>query len=81
MPQFNLSHRHKRHASWLAAIILAPIAVLWSWNTFMPDIFGLAEIKFKQALALTLLSLIASGVLFGGRGRRHMPPSQTKDSE
>ena len=40
-------------------IILA-FPLMWLWNALMPDIFGLMEIGFWQALGLNLLS----GILF-----------------
>lgn len=38
----------------LALILAYPIMLLW--NGLMPDIFGLKEITFMQALGLNLLS-------------------------
>ena len=44
---------------WLAimALIAALIAlpVMWLWDAVMPDLFGLKEITFLQALCLALL--------------------------
>jgi hypothetical protein len=43
------------------AILLAMIMALptmWLWNYIMPDIFGLIEINFYQALAMNVLSSI-----------------------
>lgn len=40
-------------------VILA-FPVMWLWNWLMPDIFGLAEIGFGQALGINLLT----GILF-----------------
>lgn len=39
----------------LYALILA-VPVMLLWNYVMPDIFGLSEINFWQALSLNLLS-------------------------
>jgi hypothetical protein len=36
--------------------ILLALPVMLLWNFVMPDVFGLTEITFWQALALTLLS-------------------------
>ena len=38
----------------LAALMALP--VMWLWNYVMPDVFGLTEIVFWQALALSMLS-------------------------
>jgi len=38
----------------IAFVMAIPVMLLW--NYFMPDMFGLAEINFWQALALSLLS-------------------------
>ena len=35
---------------------LFTLPVMWLWNALMPDIFGLVEIGFWQALGLSLLS-------------------------
>lgn len=41
---------------------LLTLLLQWLWNITMPDVFGLKEITFWQALRL----LIISGLLFGG---------------
>ena len=46
-------------------IFLGGIVVQWLWNWLMPDIFGLRELGFWEALGLLALSRI----LFGGFGR------------
>lgn len=38
----------------LYALLLA-LPVMWIWNYLMPDLFGLKEIGFWQALCLNLL--------------------------
>jgi len=38
----------------IAVVITFPL--MWCWNYVMPDLFGLAEINFWQALVLSLLS-------------------------
>ena len=48
----------------LIAIVFAGIAILWSWNTLAVDLFGLAEMEFRHAVAM-VLSLIAIGSLVG----------------
>lgn len=55
-------------ASAIVAVVLLFIAILfglpvmWLWNALMPDIFGLKEIGFLQAVGLFLLC----GLLFKG---------------
>jgi hypothetical protein len=41
----------------LLAMIMA-LPTMWLWNYIMPDIFGLTEINFYQALAMNVLSSI-----------------------
>ena len=41
----------------LLAMIMA-LPTMWLWNYIMPDIFGLIEINFYQALAMNVLSSI-----------------------
>lgn len=60
-----------RHFRALLVILFAPIFILWAWNAFMPEIFGLAEIKYKHALALLILVGLG-GALLRPRARRHL---------
>lgn len=41
----------------LVAFLMA-LPLMWLWNWLMPDLFGLAEIGFWQALGINLLSSI-----------------------
>ena len=36
--------------------LLFALPTMWLWNALMPDIFGLTQITFWQALGLNLLS-------------------------
>lgn len=36
--------------------LLMTFPVMWLWNWLMPDIFGLVEINFWQALGINILS-------------------------
>lgn len=36
--------------------LIASLPVFWLWNWLMPEIFGLKEITWLQALGLSLLS-------------------------
>ena len=38
----------------LGALLILPI--MWCWNYVIPDLFGLENITWKQALALSMLS-------------------------
>jgi hypothetical protein len=46
-------------------ILLGGLVVQWLWNWLLPEIFGLRQITFWQALGLLALCRI----LFGGFGR------------
>jgi hypothetical protein len=48
-------------------ILLGGVAVQWLWNWLLPDIFGVRQITFWEALGLLALCRI----LFGGFGRGH----------
>ena len=41
-------------ATALSALLILPI--MWCWNYVMPDLFGLEQITWKKALALSMLS-------------------------
>ena len=41
-------------ATALGALLILPI--MWCWNYVIPDLFGLENITWKQALALSMLS-------------------------
>jgi hypothetical protein len=60
----------------LAALfaLLLGIVVQWLWNWLMPDIFGLKQITFWQAVGLLFLSKL----LFGGLRHHHGPPHPRK---
>ena len=53
----------------LLALVLS-IVVQWLWNWLMPDIFGLKQITYWQALGLIILGRL----LFGGLRHHHPPP-------
>ncbi len=45
-------------AHWLKVtlvLLASAVIVLWSWNAVMPEIFGLATVKYKHALGLLIL--------------------------
>lgn len=43
----------------IVALVMA-LPIMWLWNWLMPDIFGLIEIGFWQALGINIFS----GILF-----------------
>lgn len=58
-----------------ALAIVFGILVKWLWNALMPDIFGLPEIGYWQAVGLVVLA----HVLFGsGHGTHHHERSSRK---
>lgn len=48
----------------LVTALLVTLPVMWLWNALMPDIFGVVEIGFWQALGVSILS----SILFKGSG-------------
>jgi len=48
----------------LGLLAAGAIAVTWSWNTIVPDLTGLARLRFAEGLSLACLALV-SGALFG----------------
>jgi hypothetical protein len=50
-------------------ILLGGVVVQWLWNWLLPDLFGLRQITFWQALGLLALCRILFGSF--GRGGRH----------
>lgn len=53
----------------IAGVGLVGLAISALWNTLMPEIFGLHQISFWQALGLLVLSRILFGRFGGGSGR------------
>lgn len=47
-----------------ALAIVFGLIIQWLWNSLMPDIFGLPQVSYWQAVGLVVLSHI----LFGGHG-------------
>lgn len=44
-------------------LLIPSLILMWAWNVFMPSMFGLPEVTFLQALALSvLLSFVKSVV-------------------
>ncbi len=53
--------------------------VMLLWNALIPEIFGLMEITFWQAIGLLALSKILFGGNGFGRGRRHKRSFRMRD--
>ena len=66
------SHKHtsRSYLFLTGAMLAVPIAVLWSWNLVIPEIFGASPLEFRNALGLVLLGLIASIPFYARRGKR-----------
>jgi hypothetical protein len=52
----------------IATLLVSAVLVLWAWNTFVPEVFGLTAIQYKHSLALVVLGFGLSFVL-GNRTR------------
>lgn len=57
---------HKGHGrtigKYTLLIFVSCVAILWSWNSFAVEIFAAPEMKFKHALALEILFIVAVAV-------------------
>lgn len=55
----------------IALVIIAILVVIfrWLWNTTMPDVFGVKQLTFGQALKI----LILASILFGGHRVADVP--------
>lgn len=55
----------------IALVLIAVLVVIfrWLWNTTMPDVFGVKELTFGQALKI----LILASILFGGHRVADVP--------
>ena len=58
--------KFKQSLKIIAAVSFMAVCLNWAWNAFMPMMFELSEIRFREALALLLLLSIPSFLL----GRR-----------
>ncbi len=59
----------------LLFLALIPWVTLLLWNWLMPDIFGLTEISYWQALGLLILSKILFSGFTHGKHQHHKHPS------
>ena len=57
---------------WIAIVFALGVLAHVSWNMFAPDLFGLPEIRMKQALGLVVFAGLVGFLLTHGlRPRRH----------
>lgn len=57
-----------------ALAILFGLVIQWLWNALMPEIFGLPEVSYWQAVGIVVLSHI----LFGGHHSHDSGPKRRK---
>jgi len=63
----------------LAALVLIALLVVvfrWLWNTTMPEVFGVRQLTFGQALTTP----IPTSILFGGHRVADVPRGVAKES-
>jgi len=62
----------------IAVVLLAVLVIIfrWLWNTTMPDVFGVKELSFGQAVKI----LILAGILFGGHRVADVPKQVAEES-
>lgn len=53
----------------LALVAILVVIFRWLWNTTMPEVFGIRELSFWQAVRILLLA----GILFGGHRAVEVP--------
>lgn len=64
----------------LIALVLIAILVFvfrWLWNSTMPDVFGVKQLSFGQALKIMILA----GILFGGHRVVEVPQEMANEAE
>jgi hypothetical protein len=65
--------------AFLLFILLGGLVVQWLWNWLLPDIFGLRQITFWQALGLLALCRILFGSFGRGGGHRRDTRSRRRE--
>lgn len=77
MSKFNLRHfrnSYPRSAGFVAvtgALTTATVIVLFAWNSFAVPVLDADTLRFKEALGLTLLAVVAGRLLAPARRRKH----------
>lgn len=59
----------------LVLIAIFTIVFRWLWNTTMPDVFGVKQLSFGQALKI----LILASILFGGHRVVQVPEEAAQE--
>ena len=61
----------------IAFVLIAIFTVVfrWLWNTTMPDVFGVKQLSFGQALKI----LILASILFGGHRVVQVPEEAAQE--
>jgi hypothetical protein len=62
-----------RGSLWLLGLLGLSILIQAAWNMVVPEIFGLAALRYPQAVALLVLAGIAAGLLRFAVGAGHGP--------
>lgn len=65
----------------IGLIILCGFVTMWLWNALMPDIFGLIEIDYWQAVGLLILFKILFTGFGGGSNSNSSSKKKDKSSE
>ncbi|TRX61368.1 hypothetical protein FNH22_04745 [Fulvivirga sp. M361] len=61
--------------------VLFGFVIMWLWNALMPDIFGLVEIDYWQAVGLLILFKILFSGFGGGSGKKRSSKKKYKCSD
>jgi len=65
----NFKPHGRRVFSTMLMLLALMLVISWSWNSAIPDLFGLPTLHFKQAMGLTVLLVVLSFIL--QLGARH----------
>ncbi len=65
----NFKPHGRRAFSTILMLLALMLVISWSWNSAIPDLFGLPPLHFKQAMGLTVLLVVVSSTL--RMGARH----------
>jgi len=59
-------------------VLLFGYVIMWLWNWLMPEIFGLVEVSYWQAVGLLALAKILFGSFGGNHSHKHKSKSREK---
>jgi len=54
----NFKPHGRRAFSTILMLLALMLVISWSWNSVIPDLFGLPPLHFKQAMGLTVLLVV-----------------------